>query len=140
MQSVPKLRMNAALLDMLGLLVLALLLLQSASQSEYTIQFGRAGDVIILGCRHSSGQLLQVNTTIRYWLNRTDSVRPRDDFEDDLQVRLGSGLILSNPPESDRPSATFPLTPDLEGRYTCGEKMSENSVIESDPILLACKC
>ena len=132
--------MNAALLDMLGLLVLALLLLQSASQSDYRILFGRVGDTIILGCRHSSGQSLQVNATIRYWLNRTDSVRSTDDFEDDLQVRLGSRLILSNPPESERPSATFPLTPDLEGRYTCGKKISENSIIESDPIFLACKC
>jgi hypothetical protein len=128
------------LINMLALLILALLLLQSAAQSEYTIVFeGRVGDYITLGCRHV-GRFLQINDTIRYWLNRTDSVRPTDDFEDDLLERLGFQLRLSGPPNSHRSVVTFLLTPDLEGRYTCGKKTSENNVDESEPIFLACKC
>jgi hypothetical protein len=63
-----------------------------------------------------------------------------DDFEDDLQDRLGTLLLLSGPPNSDRSVVTFLLTPELEGRYTCGKKISENDVDDSEPIFLACKC
>lgn len=125
---------------MLALLIFGVLVLQSAAQTEYTIQFHRSGDIITLECSHRfSGQYLQVNATIRYWLNRTDSVRPTNDFQDDLMDRLGSGLDLSDPPESVRPAATFRLTHDLEGRYTCGKIISENNIDESEPIYLICK-
>ena len=128
---------------MLALLTLVLLHLLSANgQAGYEIQFVRSGgDTITLKCRDEvSRRFLQINETIRYWLNRTNSVRATDDFETDLRMRLGSRLILANDVASSENTATFIINRELEGRYTCGKVIEENNqVVESDPIYLTCK-
>ena len=124
---------------MLGLLVLALLQLQSGAQPEYTILFERFGSgIIALRCRHEgSDQFVQINETIRYWINITNGERPAG-FETDLERRLGSALIF--PQDRSVARVTFKISPELEGLYTCGRIDTENNIIaESEPIYLTCE-
>lgn len=124
---------------MLGLLVFALLQLQSGAQPEYSIEFERFGsDVIALRCRHDpSDQLVQINQTIRYWINITNGERP-SGLETDLQRNLDNALIFPQDPSVAQ--VAFKITPELEGLYTCGRIDTENNIIaESESIYLTCE-
>ena len=116
-------------------LAIILIFVSLSEQQPYTLEFRRVGDVIILQCKdNNTNQLLQVSTdsTVRFWVNRTEGIRPAG-FEPDLGERTEVGLI-----RGDR-DATFLLTPDLEGYFSCGIQPMSGPVVESRPILLICK-
>ena len=133
---------HRAKMRLLSFALLYCLQLQSAAQSEYQIRFQRFGSGIIsLQCQYmpstGSSQFLQINETIRYWVNITMGERPAN-FEPDLERRLRSALIFSQ--SQSEPSVTFKMSPELEGLYTCGRMDTGNNVIaESDPIYLTCE-
>ena len=84
---------------------------------------------VFLECRNdTTAEALNINT-ISFYLNRTSasdlSLRERGDV---TVITVGSTGIKFN------------LTRRLEGSYTCGTRVNCNSVIESPPKTLICKC
>lgn len=98
--------------------------------------FSRVGDVITLYCRNDiTAETLSVlgDDSVRFWVNRSTGNRPHG-FEPDLQERADVNLVR------EETQASFLLTPDLEGFYTCGVMpMSGQAVTESLPLPLISK-
>lgn len=117
-------------------LTFASLLVLSEQQTTYTFEFQRVGDTITLICiDDSSRQRLQVSSdnSVRFWVNRTEGTRPNDNFESDLEERNDVRLIKG------ANDASFLLTPDLEGYFSCGIKSMNGPVVESPAKRLTCK-
>lgn len=95
------------------------------AQHQYTITFQRSGSTVILMCRNeSSGSDVDVemDSSIDFFVNRTDGVRIDDQPSSlsELLSRMARRLVRIGR------TATFQMTPKLEGYYSCGTRTTES--------------
>ena len=103
------------------LLLLAILTWHSTEQLRLT--FERSVNVITLFCSEGGLQInLMVNTSVRFYLNRT-VVGAMTSLETHVTLELtqsGTG-------------ASFLINPNLEGYYSCGTQPEDSSLVTSPP-------
>ena len=105
-----------------------------SAQHQYALSFHRSGSTVILMCHNeSSGSNIDVemDSSIDFFVNRSRGDRI-DDQPTSLSVLLSR---MARRLERIGRAASFQMTPELEGYYSCGTRTTESFPIP----LLVCK-